>query len=74
MTRLGWGIAGCGWVARDYVAPAIVDSANGALLAVYDPSEGSRAQARAAFGVPCHGSMAAFLATPGMGAVYVASP
>ncbi len=75
MTRLGWGIAGCGWVARDYVAPAILDSANGALLAVYDPSERSLAQARAALpGVACHGSLAAFLATPGLGAVYVASP
>ena len=23
VARLGWGIAGCGWVARDYVGPAI---------------------------------------------------
>ncbi len=75
MTRLGWGIAGCGWVARDYVAPAILGSENGALLAVYDPSEGSRAAAGAALpGVACHGSLGAFLATPGLGAVYVASP
>ena len=31
-----WGIAGCGWVARDYVAPAIAASANGCLAAAYD--------------------------------------
>ncbi len=75
MRRLGWGIAGCGWVARDYVAPAILESANGALLAVHDPSEESLRLARAALGeVACHDGLAAFLATPGLGAVYVASP
>ncbi len=43
--RLGWGIAGFGWVARDYVAPAIRDSANGRLLAVHDRSAAALAQA-----------------------------
>ncbi len=35
--RLGWGLIGCGWVARDYVAPGIVTSCNGRLIAVCDP-------------------------------------
>ena len=26
---LGWGIVGCGWVARDYGAPGIAASGNG---------------------------------------------
>ncbi len=69
--RLGWGIAGFGWVARDYVAPAIRASANGRLLAVHDPSAAALAQAG---DVPGHASLDAFLATPGLRAVYVATP
>ena len=69
-----WGIAGCGWVARDYVGPAIQASANGTLAAVFDPDPASRALASEVLGVPAHDSMAAFLATPGLGAVYVAAP
>lgn len=72
--RLGWGIAGCGWVARDYVGPAIQQSANGELLACYDPAPASRAMAQQAFGVPCHDVLDAFLSAPGLQAVYVASP
>jgi predicted dehydrogenase len=34
MTRIGWGILGCGWIATDAVAPAIVWSKNGRLVAV----------------------------------------
>ena len=74
MVTLGWGIAGCGWVARDYVGPAIQQSSNGTLVAVYDPDPVSRHRAGAQFGVPAHEDMAAFLATPGLGAVYVAAP
>ncbi len=73
--RVGWGIAGCGWVARDYVAPALQASANGTLLAIHDPSPCSLALAHAALGdIPAHISLATFLATPGLQAVYVASP
>jgi 1,5-anhydro-D-fructose reductase (1,5-anhydro-D-mannitol-forming) len=71
---LNWGIAGCGWVARDYVAPAIQASANGRLAALFDPDPVSRHRAQAVFDVPAHDSLAAFLATPGLGAVYVAAP
>ena len=69
-----WGIAGCGWVARDYVGPAIQASANGSLAALFDPDPVSRHRAEALFGVPAHADLAAFLATPGLGAVYVAAP
>ncbi len=74
MPRLGWGIAGCGWVARDYVAPAIESSANGQLVAMFDPDPVSRHRMGQSFGAPVHGSIEAFLATPGLGAVYVAAP
>lgn len=68
-----WGIAGCGWVARDYVGPAIQASSNGQLAAVYDPSEQSRARAATLFNAPVHADLQAFLAS-GLDAVYVASP
>lgn len=71
---LKWGIAGCGWVARDYVGPAIQASVNGMLGAVFDPDPVSRHRAAEVLGVPAHDSMVEFLATPGLGAVYVAAP
>lgn len=72
--KLGWGIAGCGWVARDYVGPAIESSANGRLVAVFDPHEGARAAASLRFGVPSMADLQAFCRTPGLDAVYVAAP
>ena len=71
---VSWGIAGCGWVARDYVGPAMQASGNGRVAALYDPDPASRDRAAALFGVPSHGDLQAFLATPGLGAVYVAAP
>ncbi len=74
MVILGWGIAGCGWVARDYAAPAIQASRNGRLAALFDPSAASLQQASKLFGAPAHARIDDFLATPGLGAVYVAAP
>lgn len=74
MVRLGWGIAGCGWVARDYVGPAIQASSNGLLVAAFDPDARARARAEAAFDVVATHDLDAFLASPSLGAVYVASP
>ena len=71
---VNWGIAGCGWVARDYVAPAMQASANGKLVALYDPDPVSRHRAEQALGLAVHADLAAFLAAPGLQAVYVAAP
>jgi len=66
---VNWGIAGTGWVARDYVVPAIQASANGRLVAVHDRD------ATAMTGFPnATTDLDTFLATPGLGAVYVATP
>ena len=73
-TVLDWGIAGCGWVARDFVGPAIRESVNGRIAAVFDPDPVSRHRAQQAFGALAYGDLGAFLATPGLGAVYVAAP
>ncbi len=73
MAVIRWGIAGCGWVARDYVAPAIVASCNGRLAALHDIAPGSLARAAAAFpGAVPQPDLAAFLAA--VDAVYVATP
>ena len=73
--KVGWGIAGCGWVARDYGAPAIATSGNGRLLALYDPdpaaSQGIAPEDR---DLVRETSLDAFLRTPGLHAVYVAAP
>ena len=70
---LRWGIAGCGWVARDYVAPAIMASSNGRLAALHDVSPAALARAAAAFpDAMATPDLQAFLAE--VDAVYVASP
>ena len=71
---LSWGIAGCGWVARDYAAPAIVASANGRLDALYDPDPASLAATQKLFPAAATQDLAEFLATPGLNAVYIATP
>jgi 1,5-anhydro-D-fructose reductase (1,5-anhydro-D-mannitol-forming) len=70
-----WGIVGCGWVARDYVAPGIVAAPHAELAALCDPDD--RARGRIAALAPQaapHADLDAFLATPGLDAVYVATP
>ncbi len=69
---VNWGIAGTGWVARDYVAPAIMASANGRLVASYDRDPA--ALTAMPDGPARCGDLAEFLATPGLEAVYVATP
>ena len=70
-----WGIVGCGWVARDYVAPAMTAPA-ARLAAVCDPDPAARRRIASGDGTePArHGDLADFLATPGLEAVYVATP
>ena len=70
---LRWGIAGCGWVARDFVAPAIAASQNGVLAALHDVSAPALARLSGLFpqAAPC-ADLGGFLR--GIDAVYVASP
>ncbi|WP_216850943.1 Gfo/Idh/MocA family protein [Acidisphaera sp. L21] len=68
-----WGIAGCGWVARDYVAPAIVASGNGSLAALYDVSAASLSRAAGLFPMArAYADQDAFFGA--IDAVYIASP
>ncbi len=74
VTDIAWGVAGCGWVARDYAIPAIAASGNGRLVALHDPDPAALEAAAAPAEVARSTSLAAFLAAPGLQAVYVAAP
>ncbi|ACA16748.1 oxidoreductase domain protein [Methylobacterium sp. 4-46] len=69
---VGWGIVGYGWVARDFMAPAIARAGH-RLVAVCDLHPESRAAAERA-GARSHASLDGLLAAPEVEAVYVATP
>jgi predicted dehydrogenase len=69
---VGWGIAGCGWVARDHALPALLQTAGARVVALHDRD--AAALARVDGTAPASTDLAAFLATPGLDAVYVAVP
>jgi 1,5-anhydro-D-fructose reductase (1,5-anhydro-D-mannitol-forming) len=71
---VGWGIAGCGWIARDHVAPAIAASANGRLVALCSPDRADVEAVAPGAAVDRTTDLHAFLASPGLDAVYVAAP
>jgi 1,5-anhydro-D-fructose reductase (1,5-anhydro-D-mannitol-forming) len=68
----GWGVAGCGWVARDHALPGLLDQPAARVVALHDPSPS--AMARMTVDAPRYSSLEAFLAAPGLDAVYVATP
>lgn len=67
----GWGVAGCGWVARDHALPGLL-AAGADVVALHDCS--AVALARLPVQAARSVDLDAFLATPGLDAVYVASP
>ncbi len=74
-TPVQWGIVGCGWVASDYVAPGIATAPTAKLAAVCDPHPAALNRIAAGDpGIARHADLNAFLATPGLEAVYVATP
>lgn len=71
--RLGWCVIGCGWVARDYVVPAMLAASNSQLVAACDCNENPlRALPEGDFLRTT--DLAEALAAPGVDAVYVATP
>ena len=67
----GWGIAGCGWVARDHALPGLQE-AGADVVALLDRSP--VALDRMPVDAARTTDVDAFLATPGLDAVYVATP
>jgi predicted dehydrogenase len=72
VSGVGWGVAGCGWVARDHALPALAATPGARVVALHDRDPG--ALARTSVDAPAHADLGAFLATPGLDAVYVAVP
>jgi 1,5-anhydro-D-fructose reductase (1,5-anhydro-D-mannitol-forming) len=72
MTGLRWGIAGFGWVARDYMAPAI-EAAGGRVAAIADPSPLAQASAESA-SILAFDDTAQMLASGEVDLLYVATP
>ncbi len=70
--RIGWGIVGYGWVARDYAVPAL-RMADQPVVGMFDPDPRAQAAARRS-DVPVHAQLGDLLAAPGLDAVYVATP
>lgn len=68
---LRWGIAGYGWLARDYADPALRSLPNARLTAAYDPDPRALALARKR-GLAAYGDVDAFARA--VDAVYVAAP
>ncbi|MGH3792583.1 MAG: hypothetical protein ACRDQ9_17670, partial [Pseudonocardiaceae bacterium] len=60
----GWGVAGCGWVARDHAVPGLLCVPDARVVALHDPSPS--AMARMTVDAPRCSSLDAFLMTPGL--------
>lgn len=71
--RLGWALVGCGWVARDYVAPAVLEAGNARLVALCDPDPEALAR-MPGDGAARYTRLEELLTHPEVEAVYVATP
>ena len=71
--RLGWALVGCGWVARDYVAPALLQARNARLVALCDLDAEALAR-MPGDDVPRHTDLRRVLEDPAVEAVYIATP
>ncbi len=44
MRAVGWGVAGCGWVARDHALPALTATPGARVVALHDRDPGALAR------------------------------
>ena len=72
MTPVKWGLIGCGWVARDYVAPALLGAPSARLVALCDPNV-SALESIEAPGAERFSDASEFWRAP-FEAVYIATP
>jgi 1,5-anhydro-D-fructose reductase (1,5-anhydro-D-mannitol-forming) len=74
-TPVRWGIVGLGWVAADFVAPAMVKSSGSRLAACLGSSPEKGRVFAERFGVErVHSDLEALMHDPGVDAVYIALP
>jgi 1,5-anhydro-D-fructose reductase (1,5-anhydro-D-mannitol-forming) len=86
VTALGWGVVGCGWVARDHVLPGLLATPGARLVGACDRDaaaaerlvDAAAGRPSAVAGAPVRAVVTtdvdALLAAPGLDAVYVATP
>ena len=72
MSTVGWGVAGCGWVARDHALPALLQTPGARVVALHDRDPA--ALTRMGSAVHATTDLAEFLGIRGLDAVYVAVP
>lgn len=74
-SKIGWGVIGCGWVARDYAIPAILESRNARLVALCDLDCKNYASVSPEnLELVRTTDLNEFLAAPNLEAVYIATP
>lgn len=74
-SHINWGLVGCGWVARDYVAPAIVGAPSARLVALCDPNAEAMARINSiATEAKSFSDVGELLKMPALDAVYIATP
>ncbi len=74
-SKIGFGVLGCGWVARDYAIPAIIESGNARLVALCDLKRANyEAVAPEDKNIFRTTDLDKFLAAENIDAVYIATP
>ncbi len=74
LSKLRFGLLGCGWVARDYVAPAILEAPSASLVALCDTNQAAMDRvAQSTPGIATFTDLDEFLAQD-FDAVYIATP
>ena len=73
--KIAWGVIGCGWVARDYAIPGILESRNAKLVALCDLNpENYQSVLPENSNIIRTTDLDEFLAAPDLQAVYIATP
>ena len=72
--HVGWGIVGCGWVARDHVLPGLLATPHHRLVAACDLDMRAARQLTGASDAFATDQLNALLERPDVNAVYVATP
>ena len=73
-SQINFGVIGCGWVARDYSIPAIIDAKNARLVAVCDKNYESLQAIAPDDNLTRTIDLDEFLQTENLDAVYIATP
>ena len=75
LSPIRWGLVGLGWVATDFIAPAMVQNPNSRLAACLGSSLAKGHAFAERFGVErVHGDIEALMHDPDVDAVYIALP